>query len=675
MLLGDILNTDISKHYQVIIMDRIIELQVSQDTKKTRRKLPPIPTNDESVTVGKHKPQQSNSRKAHMRAENRRKRVGYGGTPSSTSDESMNEDDFEVAMWTKQRHTTNLNNLDKPSSLDKRNGNYIKADGVEGRQEKVSDRTKSKDYVAVNIPPDKGELLRMASIERNDQLIKDNDENDQIIDSLINIYGAPITQAMKSLKRKLQDELRMATEGRRRRIEEIEEIRALQLQIGELKLSTDYAKAQLKRTMQHRPSKNGGQNGKNVAQNGKNVGQNGKNVGQNGKKRGSQQLPASRSSPQVLPRRSRHKRQTSDPMISKFSPIKEDKDVESDFQSRGKTPNQLETPPMKYVTDDSSPSGVSDNESIRSEPVPSMRQKKNKPSAYAKIFYLGNKDESKPQTTLENTLIPGMKSKFHSESYLIDKSKSKSQSLDDEIKTKEDRKQQLQNEIEKRKKQLEETSRLQTELLNLTRGTQSFAHSYDDIPRTSNYVYPPTRPIPTGIIKPLEDEYDLSDEDSNNNYEESENAEAQQQSNYSSTEYLAHKQEARRTPLRGEEMHTAYSSPYLFSLTSDDNKTYLATDPSRMEYYHKQDISCDTVISSSVTLPELHSKTEIKYPQGKDTFSDTETSPPSDSTPAMPLLDDVKARSRKIIHQIGTRSRPASVEYNLGVDGKWVALI
>jgi hypothetical protein len=54
--------------------------------------------------------------------------------------------------------------------------------------------------------------------------LKDKDETDAIIDSMINIYGAPLTQAMKSLKKRLQDELRRVTEGRRKRIEEIEEI-------------------------------------------------------------------------------------------------------------------------------------------------------------------------------------------------------------------------------------------------------------------------------------------------------------------------------------------------------------------------------------------------------------------------------------------------------------------
>ena len=48
-------------------------------------------------------------------------------------------------------------------------------------------------------------------------------------------------------------------------------------------------------------------------------------------------------------------------------------------------------------------------------------------------------------------------------------------------------------------------------------------------------------------------------------------------------------------------------------------------------------------------------------------MSDTETqSPASDITPAMPLLDDVKTKSRTIIRNIGTGSRPVSAEFGTG---------
>jgi hypothetical protein len=56
-------------------------------------------------------------------------------------------------------------------------------------------------------------------------------ETDEIIDALINIYGIPITEAMKSLKKRLQEELRRVTRDRKRKLEELEEIRALQVSL------------------------------------------------------------------------------------------------------------------------------------------------------------------------------------------------------------------------------------------------------------------------------------------------------------------------------------------------------------------------------------------------------------------------------------------------------------
>lgn len=135
------------------------------------------------------------------------------------------------------------------------------------------------------------------------------------------------------------------------------------------------------------------------------------------------------------------------------------------------------------------------------------------------------------------------------------------------------------------------------------------------------------------------------------------------EANYSSSEYLAHKQESvRRSRL---EDVTSYSSPYLFTGNINDPRVSKTT-KQKVDFY-LDPASRDAVITSSVTLPDLHSRrADMEYPPPKDygAMSDTETSPPSDSTPAMPLLDDVKERSRQIIHGIGTGSRPVSAEFN-----------
>lgn len=616
--------------------------QSAVDGKKVRRKLPPLPPEEASATPPPIPPKPKSYSAA--RRTSQRHRSGYI-TPSSTSDESMNEEDFEVAMLTKQRR---MNDLDKPS-LDRWNGNYLPPDMDDSKVKKNVKQMYNED-VKANIPPDSALELRIGVLE---QFNKEKDETDQIIDSLITIYGVPITQAMKSLKKRLQEELRRATEGRRRRIEEIEEIRALQAQICELKLSQDYAKVQAKRNGQKQAAA--------------------KSVGPGGKKRGSVPMAAPRSSPQVMPRRSRHKRQSSDPMISKFSPIKEDKDIEADFQL--KAHKTSEETSQKYITDDSSQSGLSDNESIRSEPAFNARVKKIKPSAYTDMFFNQSTPIRKPNMEPSSSLPP----KCHSDTNLPDKAKSKGSMYvsGDETKAREDRKQKLQQEIEKRKKKLEETTKLKTELFNLTRSGQVMAHSYDDIPKKSSRTFPLTRPIPTGIIKPLEDDEEFDDISDDNEFVTRSHQEISKASiadsneaNYSSSEYLAHKQESVRRRLEDVASH---SSPYLYSGNINDARVSKSS-KQKVDFYLDPS-SRDAVITSSVTLPDLHSKrSDIEYHPPKDygAMSDTETSPPSDSTPAMPLLADVKEKSRQIIHGIGSGSRPVSAEFNFsgGVEGE-----
>ena len=150
----------------------------------------------------------------------------------------MNEDDKEVANIIRKRY---INDLDKPS-LDKKNGNYLQPDS--SSRSSSNGGYKSDEFLKANIPPD---IEAVTAVLTNNGEVgnvgKYKDETDEIIDSLINIYGAPITQAMKGLKKRLQEELRRVTEGRRRKIDEIEEIRVLKLQIGELKLGADKSRS------------------------------------------------------------------------------------------------------------------------------------------------------------------------------------------------------------------------------------------------------------------------------------------------------------------------------------------------------------------------------------------------------------------------------------------------
>ncbi|XP_050412388.1 regulating synaptic membrane exocytosis protein 2 [Patella vulgata] len=556
----------------------------------------------------------------------------------------MNEEDMEVARITKHSASKRkpISDVGKAKSFD------VSPQTMKG----------SKTHAEAQ------RLLRACSVGSS-QKVGPKDETDAIIDSLISIYNIPITEAMKSLKKRLQEELRKVTRDRKRKIEELEEIRALQMQIGALQLDARHA-ARVRNgkrspaPKQYEPPPT------------------------DSRKRGglspSSSSQTSRSSPQVTPRRQRHKRQSSDPMIAKFSPIKEDRDIESDFQSKIDSADARQS---KYSTDDSSQSGLSDCDSTRSEPITNVRYKKIKPSAYARMFYTGkgtptdrgqpdHREQQGPQNQLsvsrsESQITAGYRSGSGSgsrtPSYYSD---------DEEMKAKEEKKAQLQYEIDKRKRQLEETARLKHELLKLARARQALAHSYDDIPgrygsgdyQNQYRSYGPQRPIPTGIIRPIDDEPDEMDIPHSRRDDRSRS----RQNAYSSTEYLVHKHESRR--YKSDEA-SIYSDEQHYSDGYNDME---AESPPRMSRrmeasYPSATPSRDARMSASVTLPDMyHTRGDIEYIPTRDAFSvysGSEGSPASDYTPAMPLLDDVMAKSRKIIREIGSGSRPVSAEFNL----------
>lgn len=584
-----------------------------KEMKKVRRKLPPIPAEEELNQSQKTKQRPIPPRKPPPRTDNRVIK-GKSSASSTSDDSSMNEDDREVASITRKKQ---INNLDKPS-IDKRNGNYLKSSSATDK--------KQADYVEINIPPD----LEMLTVKIKDDTITDtyHNETDAIIDSMINIYGAPITQAMKGLKRRLQEELRRVTEGRRRKIDEIEELRVLKFQLGELRI--------------------GASNKSNLS-----------SSGTNGKKRSTSN---SRTSPQMINRRARHKRQSSDPMVAKFSPIKEDKDIESEIQIINLDDNR-----NCRTADDSSQSGISDTDSARSEPIigNSAVCKKIKHSDYAKMFYTHHAQSSE---TLETSSSKAKQSSpqlicSHSDGSLPVNAE------DEESRQREVKRRELQYEIEKRRKQLaEREAKLKEARSSIGATNKQLAQSCDEISARINIpscIHP--RPIPTGIIKPIDDECDNIQTKTN----------FQNQTSYSSTEYLAHKQEEiMRQRLEG---LASFSSPYLYSSDFGEKSAFVPQSiRTNLDSYSYStgnvNVSRDIGICSSATLPNIPiSKADLE--NNNRPVSDTESSPPHVQTPAMPLLTDVKARSRKIIHEIGTGSRPVSAEFNLGVEGLFYSLV
>ncbi|KAK3733852.1 hypothetical protein RRG08_031793 [Elysia crispata] len=795
----------------------------TSDGKKVRRKLPPIPAGEDPVLAPKSRARRGKGEgEADKEAGGNRRDSGaaaaagakqdirgsaaevpgarsaalqgfiVGRSNRKTSprggDDAMNEEDLEVARLTThtsqtsgRRGTSNsaagLTSSDDASCTPARQKGYLAETGKSRSLDSVDSAYSARGVKAalgsISVGSSDGSrvkppLKKTASLGGPGPQC----ETDAMIDELIEIYGIPCTEAMKCLKQRLQEELRRVTRDRKRKLEELEEIRALQMQIGALKLESDALsrtralvgrQIEVDRNVSSSATRHGRSGGPSPG--------------------GSTSSATPKSSPQVTPRRARHKRQSSDPMVSKFSPIKEDRDIEADLSSWGL---HLETIPLhgshKTPTypsaDESSQSGISDSESTRSEPATRRYSKgKTKPqdrgSDHANRFLAPNLQTGGGSAEiLSQYATPSRHHGHHhshhhhhhqhrhrqdpgtmhlsgsrSEQHLPTSSRRGdappytthySSDDDEESKVREEKRALLQWEITRRRRQLEETARLKEELLKLARSRHGHAQSWDDLSRqelSQQYVTPPPlRPVPRGIITPIEDgggavvpvrrrSRDPSRERSRSRdasrervmgipdeidhpYESpsrvahrgkatsSAAAPVEDPYNYSSSEYLAHKQEAGRRFTRGDgpvqygsqgwipcvygrdgpELgagQPAYSQPMLNSRV--DSAVSLAGGGSSRREVIAQDVGG---IVSSVTLPNIYSNRvergrDFRQPYRDQTFastsiSDTDNSPASDITPAMPLLGDVKIKSRAIIRNIGSGSRPVSAEFSAG---------
>ncbi|GFR70624.1 protein piccolo [Elysia marginata] len=794
----------------------------SADGKKVRRKLPPIPAGEDPVLAPKSRGRRSKG-EGDANKETSGSRRGTTAVPSGarqdggasttevtgarsaalqgfivgrsnrkmsprSGDENMNEEDMEVARLTTrtsngqgQRATSSsvarLSSSDDSSATPARQKGYLAETGKSrsldsvdsvysargGKTDVSNASTGSGDGGRVKPP-----LKKTASLGGPGPQC----ETDAMIDELIEIYGIPCTEAMKCLKQRLQEELRRVTRDRKRKLEELEEIRALQMQIGALKLESDALsrtralvgrQIELDRNVSSSVPRHGRQGGPSPGT--------------------STSSSTPKSSPQVTPRRARHKRQSSDPMVSKFSPIKEDRDIEADLSSWGL---HLESIPLhgsrKTPTypsaDESSQSGISDSESTRSEPA-TRRHNKGKAKPHNRVDdhsnrflapdfqAVGGSVETLSQYTTPSRHqvhhhhhqhrhrqdpgamhLSGSRSEQHLPSSgrrmdVPNYTSHYSSDDDEEHKVREEKRALLQWEITRRRRQLEETARLKEELLKLARSRHGHAQSWDDLSRqelSHQYVAPAQlRPVPRGIITPIEDSggatvvpvrrssRDPSRERSRSREASRERAmgipdemdhpyespgrvssrgkassasaaQVEDPYSYSSSEYLAHKQEAGRRYTRSRDGPVHYGSQgWIPGVYGRDGPDLGAGQPAYSQPAlnnradsavslsgggggggSRREVAAQDVggIVSSVTLPNIYSNRmernrDFRQPYRDQTFastsiSDTDNSPASDVTPAMPLLGDVKIKSRAIIRNIGSGSRPVSAEFSAG---------
>ena len=155
----------------------------------------------------------------------------------------------------------------------------------------------------------------------------------------INIYGLQVPVDVKSLKQRIKEEMQIVTATRRLKIDEMDEIRRMEAEMAErdkerkLKEEREERDRKIKEIERKRDIERQEKERREAEINALTE----KTVPERPKYDPRRKItpPAatltSRMSPQASPRRARHKRQNSDPMIAKFSPIEEDRDIESDM--------------------------------------------------------------------------------------------------------------------------------------------------------------------------------------------------------------------------------------------------------------------------------------------------------------------------------------------------------
>jgi hypothetical protein len=407
-----------------------------------------------------------------------------------------------------------------------------------------------------------------------------------------------------------------------------------------------------------------------------------------------------RISPQASPRRlTRHKRQNSDPMVAKFSPIEEIRDIENDMQkrlgmdlaARGRNGDIIDrhtlasgryirrlgtvTPPARPELEESYMMGFQ------------ARAALSKSSELLNKKGFGEAPPMRLSSSHSETHLPLMADRPYSRTptHFSD---------DEDMMMKTEKKHLLQAEIENRKRRIEENARLQHELRQLTKNADITPAEFEEVrKRYQQHIQARERmaqaklqaaraaaggqqggtgEVPAGIIRPLD--YDFPDSGLLTHreyaaiYREMLNKREHRfpQPSYSSTEYLAHKERSPAHEL--DALIDIQAADFIF-----EDAYNSGAHPSAL-HYGKPDV---VPFQGKPEALQMGSKGELIYtPYGPqirkaelgfrvpfEVHSDhspipteTDTTPASDQgTPAMPLLGDVTLRSRNRLRDIGSR--------------------
>ena len=658
----------------------------SSEVKKIRRKLPPIPAGVEAVRPPSRRRARSAEPVSHSESST---------SNSSKSDEEKIVEDARSKLSTRENRPESSRKMDTvDAGLSRRRAQSFGSPDLLMREEKVVE-TKAKKVEK------KKESLTAKYAET------------------VNVYGMEVPVVVKTLKMHLKDEIKQVTANRRLQLDEQEEIRILERRLQDLRseekrqrnLLEQKEKELRERIMADLTKPKPGPQPQEKEQ-------------KLESKR--KQSPTSgvavpvRMSPQASPRRARHKRQSSDPKISKFSPIEEDKDIEGEMQRLcdigenpdGAFPSEfvlapgIPVEPMQQEVKTTEAMKIAQSRGKATPPTTAVptggstaHHKAKDTQAGAHSHQAGAQLHHKFSKSSESVLSKGAREKdqrlsvSHSELSMAGaqlpqlRPKSPGYYSDDEDRRrKQEKMHNLQVEIEHRKMQIEETAQLQEELRRLALHPDVSGKEFE-IARQKYQQHIQKRAketqdaddYPTGIIKPLDDDIEDMQLVLQNEFLEQrarqmaafEAADAHGW-NYSSTEYLAHKHERERAHRSQQDL--GRKDPRNVILEEDYNQdggghTVSANAHAGMPdglSYHGFAESRDSGMS------ELAHRTSDPF-EGFSDYSpaqtDTDTTPPTDATPAMPLLDDVTKKSRQMLHAIGSRPLSADMDQYFESEG------
>ena len=464
------------------------------------------------------------------------------------------------------------------------------------------------------------------------------------------VRGIRVPVDVKFLKQRLKEEIQIVTASRRLRIDEQDEIRRMEMLLAQRerqRLAAD-AEAASAAAAKQRSSNGARADRTTLATQTKERGGFNATLNQNGATPGQQRVV----SPHALPssRRVKHKRQISDPVVTKFSPIEEDRDVEHAMNAKMRADfDTVRRPEVRHVE------ATTRTVQTRNSPNVFVTQISKKPIPSSKLSTsLSRSSEVLHDYSIVERDARLMNSQSESCLPVTTPPQCRTPTFEERRK-KERRKNELQQEIDKRKRQLEEAM-LMAEANNVE-------------PEVHDICFQHVRAADkaaAGIIKPID--YGPTEQEeyySDLVYSEPNDEEL----SYSSTEYLAHKCERYPRAAGPGHGHPAYVPVEFLSDSEYDiqcrsrhaNQNSASPGCGYPSATHHAGMSDRLAANMSRPcdndrFPVCGAVDQLADCEFAANLTDASTTPGSEAGPsAMPLLADVQHRSRTLVRNIGSR--------------------